>query len=214
MPPMDDEPVGTSGFEATFARLGRFTKRHLAWLIVGGIVFDVAIVLGGLWWFGVFSSSAAGATLETCLSGPAEEVSTFEACAESVQAAADDPEEGETAVRALAAMELRCRQTVDRRAIVRCSDAPVVSGVLPEVSVRIRTEALMRLADYPRLAEESTDLIRRGDNYGYLTRGIARHATQDYEGAAKDYREAMRHFPDDPTLQDNLARAEVGAPLP
>ena len=68
------------------------------------------------------------------------------------------------------------------------------------------------MGHYERLREEGGRLIRYGDEFGYLARGIAHHLTEDYVSAVADYREAIKHFPDNPTLLDNLAHAEVAAP--
>ena len=142
----------------------------------------------------------------------------IDTCVATVAHATDDPEDrGDPANVAIADQAMRqiqviCRVVLARAALQRCAEAPVVEGVVPELAVRTRVDALMRLGDYARLAEESGRLIRYGDEFGYLARGLAHHRTEDFASAVVDYREAIKHFPDDPTLLDNLARAEVEAP--
>jgi len=213
---MDESGGSDRSSEALLKRLGALYKRHLVLFVVGGIAIDVVLVVGGLWWFGIFGGDEADAALERCTDARFDAVAVIGACTEVVALSqplgADDREPAERIAHALTVVQVQCRTALDRAAIRLCAEVPVVDAVVPAVSVRIRVEALLRLADHARLIEEATRLVALGDDYGYLARGLARHATADYDGAARDYRMAMKQFPDDPMLLDNLARAEVSAP--
>jgi len=219
----NDTPEEPSLLETAIAKMRGMNRRYVAYFIAGGIALDVVVVAGGLWWLGVFDagqSAAARDSLSECLRGSQNEagVAMIETCVATVALATDDPEDrrdlanAAIADQALHQIQVICRIVLAREALQRCADAPVIEGIVPEIAVRTRVDALMRLGDYSRLREESARLIRFGDEFGYLARGIAHHLTEDYPAAVADYREAIKHFPDDPTLLDNLARAEVAAP--
>lgn len=203
--------------------LQRVKRRYIVAFIVAGLLADVAIVGGGLWWIGVFdptdAAAAARSALVACEAGSVStDDNVLASCFESIRLATEDPAarriaaHGEIAQRAVTQVHAVCRSVASLDLLQRCADAPVVEGALPAMAVRTRVDALMRLEDYPRLRDEGTRLIRYGDGFGYVARGLAHHAAKSFELAARDYREAAKHFPDDPVLLDNLARAEVSAP--
>ena len=205
------------------AALRGVKRRYLVAFVVAGLLADVAIVAGGLWWIGVFDPSDPAAearrALTACEAGAASQrVATLDICFASIRLATDDPEarrvtaHGEIADRAVNHVQAACRLATQPGVLQRCAEAPVVEGALPAIAVRTRVDALLRLRDYSRLEAEGTRLIRFGDGFGYLARGLAHHAAKAFELAARDYREAAKHFPDDPVLLDNMARAEVSAP--
>ena len=229
MPPVSEPddpnkaPEPPSLLQTAIAKMRGMNRRYVAYFIAGGIALDVVIVAGGLWWVGVFDvdqSVAARDSLSECLRGGQNQagVAMIDTCVATVVHATDDPEDRRDpanlaiADQALRQIQVICRVVLARAALERCAEAPVIEGIVPELAVRTRVDALMRLGDYGRLREESGRLIRYGDDFGYLARGIAHHLTEDYASAVADYREAIKHFPDDPTLLDNLARAEVDAP--
>lgn len=216
-----NDPARGSLLEQVWARVRGLKKRHVVLLLVVGLAADAAIVLLALWWFGVIgtdSTASARAALQECVDGDVGGAAAFAACLESVGQSTDNfddrrrTENIEIAARALTMLQARCRTALDRSLVERCADVPVIEGVIPGVAQRIRVEALVRLADYRRLEDEATRLIRFGDGFGFVARALSRHHTRNYAGATEDYRAAIKHFPDDPTLLDNLARAEVSAP--
>lgn len=222
---MNDEPdaADPSLLKQSIAKLRGIKRRYVVFFIVAGLAADAAIVFGGLWWIGIFGpndASAARDALEGCVGGSANvaDETTLEACLASIGLAtntADDrgvPDNVDVATRAVNQIQLICRLALSQEALTRCADAPVVEGIIPEVAVRTRVDALLRLRDFARLGEEGGRLIRYGDDFGFLARGLAFHAAEDFALAAADYREAIKSFPDDPVLLDNLARAEVAAP--
>jgi hypothetical protein len=205
------------------AKVRGMNRRYVAYFIAGGIALDVLVVAGGLWWLGVFNAGQSAAvrdSLNECLRGGQNQagVAMIDTCVATVMSATDDPEDrrdpanADIADQALRQIQVMCRVVLARAALEHCAEAPVIEDIVPELALRTRVDAQLRLGDYDRLREESGRLIRYGDEYGYLARGIAHHLTEDYVSAVADYREAIKHFPDDPTLLDNLARAEVGAP--
>jgi hypothetical protein len=229
MPPVSEPddpnkaPEPPSLLTTAIAKMRGVNRRYVAYFIAGGIALDVVVVAGGLWWLGVFDaaqSAAARDSLNECLRGGQNQagVAMIDTCVATVAHATDDPEDrrdpanAAIADQALRQIQVICRVVLARPALQRCAEVPVIEGIVPELAVRTRVDALMRLGDYARLREESGRLIRYGDEFGYLARGLAHHLTQDYASAVADYREAIKHFPDDPTLLDNLARAEVAAP--
>ena len=229
MPPVNEPndpnnpPEPPSLMKTAIAKMRGMNRRYVAYFIAGGIALDVVVVAGGLWWLGVFDagqSAAARDSLNECLRGGQSQdgVAMIDTCVATVAHATDDPDDrsdpanAAIADQALRQIQVICRVVLARTALQRCADGPVIEGIVPELAVRTRVDALMRLGDYARLREESGRLIRYGDQFGYLARGLAHHLTEDYVSAVTDYREALKHFPDDPTLLDNLARAEVAAP--
>ena len=211
-------------FQRARAALRHVKRRYLVAFIVAGLLADVAIVGGGLWWIGVFDPADAAAEARSALATCEKDGSVgtddnvLEFCFESIRLATEDPEarrvaaHGEIAKRAVTQVRAVCGSVAGPDMLQRCADAPVVEGALPAIAVRTRVDALMRLADYPRLGDEGDRLIRYGDGFGYVARGLSHHAAKSFDLAARDYREAAKHFPDDPVLLDNLARAEVSAP--
>jgi hypothetical protein len=230
MPPVtepddrSDPPKPPSALKSAIAKMRGMNRRYVGYFIAGGIALDVVIVAGGLWWLGVFdagsSSAAVQKSLNACLRGADNQsgVVMIDTCLDTVTKATDDPENRrdpayiEMADQALRHVQVVCRVVLSRDALERCTGVPVIEGIVPALAVRTRVDALLRLGDYPRLREEGARLIRYGDGFGYLARGLARHNIEDFAAAAADYREAIKHFPDDPVLLDNLARAEVAAP--
>jgi tetratricopeptide (TPR) repeat protein len=221
--PEDPKTDPPSLFQTAMAKMRSMNRRYLTYFIVGGIVVDVLIVAAGLWWLGVFDSDPAAAardSLSACIQGsPTQDgAAMIDTCHETVAHATGspdarrDPANTEIAAQALRQIQVICRVALERAALTRCAEMPVIEGIVPDLAVRTRVEALLRLGDHARLREEATRLIRYGDGFGYLARGLAHHATGDYASAVADYREALKRFPDDPTLLDNLARAEVSAP--
>lgn len=215
-----NDPDG-SLLDQAWARVRRLKKRHVVLFLIAGLAADAVIVVLGLWWFGVIGDDAtasARASLQECIDGEVGASTALEACLTSIERTTgdlDDRRQAENidiAARALTMLQARCRTALDRAVIEGCAEAPVIEGVIPEVAQRIRVEALVRLADYRRLEDEASELIRFGDGFGFVARALSRHHVRNYKGAAEDYRAAIKHFPDDPTLQENLARAEVSAP--
>jgi hypothetical protein len=229
MPPVSepDDPKKalkpSSLVRMVIAKMRGVNRRYVTYFIAGGIALDVVVVAGGLWWLGLFEAGQSVAvrdSLNECLRGSRNQagVTMIDACVATVASATDNPESrrdpanADIADQALRQIQLICRVVLVRAALERCAEVPVIEGIVPELALRTRVDAQLRLGDFERLREESGRLIRYGDEFGYLARGIAHHLTEDYVSAVADYREAIKHFPDDPTLLDNLARAEVAAP--
>ena len=221
--PEDPKTDPPSLFETAMAKMRGMNRRYLTYFIVGGVVLDVAIVALGLWWLGVFDPNPSAATrdsLSACVQGsPTQDGATMiETCQDTVARATQSPEarrdpaNTDIAEQALRQIQVICRVALERTALTRCVETPVIEGIVPDLALRTRVEALLRLGDHARLRDEAGRLIRYGDGFGYLARGLAHHQTGDYASALADYREALKRFPDDPTLLDNLARAEVSAP--
>jgi hypothetical protein len=209
-----------AAFDEALTRLRRLNRRHVAAFVAAGLVADAAIVLGGLWWFGVVGADSAEAGRATPQSCTSEEMAVDDQtpCPDSPRergagAALRVTENAAVTARAITLLQARCRETFERPILEQCAEVPVIDDVMPAVSLRIRVEALLRLASYGRLETEASRLIDHGDTYGYMARGLARHAGEDYARASADYREAIKYYPDDPMLLDNLARAEVSAPM-
>lgn len=199
-------------------RVRRLNRRHVAAFAAAGLLADAAIVFGGLWWFGVFGADPAEAARAAAGACAAEGTATAApaSCHDSRKQSGGALQVAENAAvtaRAITLLQARCRETLERPILEQCADVPVIDDVMPAVSLRIRVEALLRLANYGRLETEASRLIDHGDTYGYMARGLARHAGEDYARASADYREAIKYYPDDPMLLDNLARAEVSAPM-
>ena len=229
MPPVSEPdnskraPKPSSLLRMVIAKMRGVNRRYVAYFVVSGIALDVVVVGGGLWWVGVFDAGQSAAvhdSLKDCLRGGQNQagVAIVDTCVATVAIATDDPEDrrdpanADIADQALRQIQVICRVVLARAALERCAEAPVIEGIVPQLALRTRVDAQLRLGNYERLREESGRLIRYGDEFGYLARGIAHHLTEDYVSAVADYREAIKHFPDDPTLLDNLARAEVAAP--
>jgi len=221
--PEDPPTEPRSLLQTAMARMRGMNRRYLTYFVVGGIALDVVIVAVGLWWLGVFEpdrAAAARESLSACVQGsPTQDGATMiDTCRDTVAHATDstearrDPANADVAEQALRQIQVICRVALERAALTRCAETPVIEGIVPDLAVRTRVDALLRLGDYARLRDEAARLIRYGDGFGYFARGLAHHNTEDYVAAVADYREALKRFPDDPTLLDNLARAEVSAP--